>query len=171
MTSRPSYALLADGSTVEIRSAEPADVADVRQMHDELSPANSYFRFFSYSHGVALQFHRVNWPGESVGDDVVQDLPADGAATAPGADHGHRLRQQQVAQARDVRATGPSGHHVQIVNELTAVVPVDPHVELDQAVDELALDRQARVGKDPLHGNVVGQGLGGERREPALLGD
>ena len=49
MTSRPSYALLADGSTVEIRPAEPADVADVRQMHDELSPANSYFRFFSYS--------------------------------------------------------------------------------------------------------------------------
>jgi acyl-CoA synthetase (NDP forming)/RimJ/RimL family protein N-acetyltransferase len=49
VTSQPSYALLADGSTVEIRHAKPADAADVRQMHVELSPANSYFRFFSFS--------------------------------------------------------------------------------------------------------------------------
>ncbi len=49
LTSQPSYALLADGSTVEIRHATPEDAADVRQMHEELSPANSYFRFFSFS--------------------------------------------------------------------------------------------------------------------------
>jgi acyl-CoA synthetase (NDP forming)/RimJ/RimL family protein N-acetyltransferase len=49
LTSRPSYALLADGSTVEIRQARPEDVDDVRQMHADLSPSNSYFRFFSYS--------------------------------------------------------------------------------------------------------------------------
>jgi acyl-CoA synthetase (NDP forming)/RimJ/RimL family protein N-acetyltransferase len=49
LTSQPSFALLADGSTVEIRHAKPEDAADVRQMHAELSPANSYFRFFSYS--------------------------------------------------------------------------------------------------------------------------
>jgi acyl-CoA synthetase (NDP forming)/RimJ/RimL family protein N-acetyltransferase len=49
LSSQPSYALLADGSTVEIRQARPEDAADVRQMHEELSPANSYFRFFSYS--------------------------------------------------------------------------------------------------------------------------
>ena len=49
MTSQPSYALLADGSTVEIRHAKPADAADIRQMHDDLSPSNAYFRFFSFS--------------------------------------------------------------------------------------------------------------------------
>ena len=49
MTSRPSYALLADGSTVEIRHATPADAGDVRQMHEDLSPGNAYFRFFSFS--------------------------------------------------------------------------------------------------------------------------
>jgi acyl-CoA synthetase (NDP forming)/RimJ/RimL family protein N-acetyltransferase len=49
MASQPSYALLADGSTVEIRQARAEDAADVQQMHEELSPSNSYFRFFSYS--------------------------------------------------------------------------------------------------------------------------
>jgi acyl-CoA synthetase (NDP forming)/RimJ/RimL family protein N-acetyltransferase len=49
LTSEPSYALLADGSTVEIRHATPNDAADIRQMHAELSPANAYFRFFSFS--------------------------------------------------------------------------------------------------------------------------
>ncbi len=49
LTSQPSYALLSDGSTVEIRHATPEDAADVRQMHTELSPTNAYFRFFSYS--------------------------------------------------------------------------------------------------------------------------
>ena len=46
---RPSYALLADGSTVEIRAAGPGDADDVRQMHEQMSPGNSYFRFFSFS--------------------------------------------------------------------------------------------------------------------------
>ena len=49
MTGEPSYALLSDGSTVEIRQASPEDAADVRQMHEDLSPANAYFRFFSFS--------------------------------------------------------------------------------------------------------------------------
>ena len=49
MTGQPSYALLADGSTVEIQPARPEDAADVRQMHEDLSPGNAYFRFFSFS--------------------------------------------------------------------------------------------------------------------------
>ena len=49
VTAEPSYALLADGSTVEIRHARAQDADDVREMHRELSPANSYFRFFSFS--------------------------------------------------------------------------------------------------------------------------
>jgi acyl-CoA synthetase (NDP forming)/RimJ/RimL family protein N-acetyltransferase len=43
------FALLADGSTVEIRQATAADAHDVRVMHERLSPANAYFRFFSFS--------------------------------------------------------------------------------------------------------------------------
>jgi acyl-CoA synthetase (NDP forming)/GNAT superfamily N-acetyltransferase len=45
----PSYALLADGSTVEIRTAGPDDCADVREMHAQMSPDNAYLRFFSLS--------------------------------------------------------------------------------------------------------------------------
>ncbi len=44
-----TYALLADGSTVEIRQAVPEDVEAVREMHANLSPDNAYFRFFSLS--------------------------------------------------------------------------------------------------------------------------
>jgi acyl-CoA synthetase (NDP forming)/RimJ/RimL family protein N-acetyltransferase len=44
-----SYALLSDGSTVEIRAARPGDAQDIRQMHQHLSPGNAYLRFFSAS--------------------------------------------------------------------------------------------------------------------------
>jgi len=43
------YALLFDGSTVEIRAARPADAGAVRQMHELMSPDNVYLRFFSLS--------------------------------------------------------------------------------------------------------------------------
>ncbi len=43
------FALLSDGRTVEIRSARPDDIDDVRRMHEKLSPDNAYFRFFSFS--------------------------------------------------------------------------------------------------------------------------
>jgi acyl-CoA synthetase (NDP forming)/RimJ/RimL family protein N-acetyltransferase len=44
-----TYALLSDGSTVEIRAAQPGDAGDIRRMHEQMSPGNSYFRFFSFS--------------------------------------------------------------------------------------------------------------------------
>jgi acyl-CoA synthetase (NDP forming)/GNAT superfamily N-acetyltransferase len=44
-----SYALLADGSTVQIRPAGPADYAAVKAMHEAMSPDNAYLRFFSLS--------------------------------------------------------------------------------------------------------------------------
>ena len=44
-----TYALLADGSTIEIRPATPEDEDAVREMHAALSPENAYFRFFSLS--------------------------------------------------------------------------------------------------------------------------
>ena len=49
ITAAPSYALLADGATVEIRPAGPGDCADVREMHAQMSPDNAYLRFFSLS--------------------------------------------------------------------------------------------------------------------------
>jgi len=48
-TSVASYALLADGSTVEIRPAQPEDCDDVRELHEQMSPDNAYLRFFSLS--------------------------------------------------------------------------------------------------------------------------
>ena len=43
------YALLADGSTVEIRQAGPADFNAVKAMHQAMSPDNTYLRFFNIS--------------------------------------------------------------------------------------------------------------------------
>jgi len=44
-----TYALLADGSTIEIRQARPEDFEAVQEMHADLSPDNAYFRFFNLS--------------------------------------------------------------------------------------------------------------------------
>jgi acyl-CoA synthetase (NDP forming)/GNAT superfamily N-acetyltransferase len=44
-----TYALLIDGSTVEIRPAAPGDAEAVRAMHEALSPQNAYLRFFNLS--------------------------------------------------------------------------------------------------------------------------
>src|SRR6201985_2317549 len=43
----PVYALLADGTTVEIRPAVPADFDAVKAMHEAMSSDNSYLRFFN----------------------------------------------------------------------------------------------------------------------------
>jgi len=45
----PVYALLADGTTVEIRPAVPADFDAVKAMHEAMSPDNNYMRFFNMS--------------------------------------------------------------------------------------------------------------------------
>jgi len=44
-----TYALLADGSTIEIRQARLSDADTVRKMHADLSLDNAYFRFFNLS--------------------------------------------------------------------------------------------------------------------------
>jgi acyl-CoA synthetase (NDP forming)/GNAT superfamily N-acetyltransferase len=48
-----AYALLADGSTVEIRPAGPADFDAVKAMHEAMSPDNTYLRFFHFSRRAA----------------------------------------------------------------------------------------------------------------------
>src|ERR1700751_5910721 len=45
----PVYALLADGTTVEIRPAMPDDFDAVKAMHQAMSPDNNYLRFFNIS--------------------------------------------------------------------------------------------------------------------------
>ena len=47
------YALLADGTTVEIRPATPGDFDAVKAMHEAMSPDNSYMRFFNISRAAA----------------------------------------------------------------------------------------------------------------------
>jgi acyl-CoA synthetase (NDP forming)/GNAT superfamily N-acetyltransferase len=47
------YALLADGSTVQIRAAAAGDFAAVKAMHEAMSADNAYLRFFSTSRTAA----------------------------------------------------------------------------------------------------------------------
>ena len=47
------YALLTDGTTIEIRPARPDDFDAVREMHEKLSPDSLYLRFFSMSPSAA----------------------------------------------------------------------------------------------------------------------
>jgi acyl-CoA synthetase (NDP forming)/GNAT superfamily N-acetyltransferase len=48
-----TYALLADGSMIEIRPAGPADFDAVKAMHEAMSPDNTYMRFFNFSRNAA----------------------------------------------------------------------------------------------------------------------
>ena len=48
-----AYALLTDGTTIEIRPARPDDFDAVRGMHAKMSPENLYLRFFGMSRSAA----------------------------------------------------------------------------------------------------------------------
>ena len=48
-----TYALLNDGSTIEIRPVQAQDAEAVRAMHAAMSPDNAYLRFFSLSPAAA----------------------------------------------------------------------------------------------------------------------
>ena len=50
-----TYALLTDGSTVEVRAARAQDHEAVRAMHAAMAPENIYLRFFSMSPNAAEQ--------------------------------------------------------------------------------------------------------------------
>ena len=50
---RSSYALLTDGTTIQVRAARPEDFAVVRDLHAKMSPDNLYLRFFSMSRVAA----------------------------------------------------------------------------------------------------------------------
>jgi acyl-CoA synthetase (NDP forming)/GNAT superfamily N-acetyltransferase len=67
-----TYALLTDGSTVQIRPAAAGDAEAVREMHAAMSPDNIYLRFFSLS-------------------PLSADREAQRVCRAPGPDHGALL--------------------------------------------------------------------------------
>jgi len=48
-----TYALLTDGTTIEIRPARPDDFDAVQDMYLKMSPDNLYLRFFSMSTAAA----------------------------------------------------------------------------------------------------------------------
>ena len=59
-TEASAYALLTDGTTIEIRPARPGDFDAVRDMHTKMSPDNLYLRFFSFSAVAAeREAHRI----------------------------------------------------------------------------------------------------------------
>jgi acyl-CoA synthetase (NDP forming)/GNAT superfamily N-acetyltransferase len=64
----PTYALLADGGTVEIRPAGPTDYEAIEAMYEGMSPDNIYLRFFSMSRtaaqGQAWRICREPTPGD-----------------------------------------------------------------------------------------------------------
>jgi acyl-CoA synthetase (NDP forming)/GNAT superfamily N-acetyltransferase len=57
-TGNSAYALLADGTTIEIRTVRPDDFDAVRDMHERMAPDNLYLRFFSMSRVAAEQAAR-----------------------------------------------------------------------------------------------------------------
>jgi len=106
------YALLADGTTVEIRPAGPGDFDAVKAMHEQMSPDNTYMRFFNVSRRAAEEEARriCRAPGANhgallalCGDEVVgvasfyvtenedqesgADQPGAQPATGPGGGH------------------------------------------------------------------------------------
>ena len=61
MEQAPVYALLADGTTVEIRPAVPGDFGAVKAMHEAMSRENSYLRFFHTSRlNAELEARRIS---------------------------------------------------------------------------------------------------------------
>ncbi len=103
----PVYALLADGSTVQIRRAGPGDFDAVKAMHEAMSPDSVYLRFFNISktaaEGEAWRICREPRPGDvallALADDEVVGV----ASYHPGRDN--------PAQAEVAFAVADRMHH------------------------------------------------------------
>jgi len=104
-TETSTYALLTDGSTVEIRAAEPKDAEAVREMHAAMSPDNIYLRFFSLSPRAA-------------------DTEARRVTREPGPDHAALLAWlgKRLVGVASYEASGKPG-----VAEIAFAVPDDLH--------------------------------------------
>jgi len=49
----PAFALLADGTAIQIPEVCPRDLDAVRRLHRGMSPENLYLRFFGFSSRIA----------------------------------------------------------------------------------------------------------------------
>src|SRR6202453_5026924 len=150
------YALLSDGTTVEIRPATPDDFEAVKAMHEAMSPDCSYLRFFNFSRLAsgteAQRLCRDPTPGNAallaVADGTVAGC-ASYAGTTPGvaevafavADHMHHrgiatlLLEHLVSHARSHQITTFTA---QTLTENRAMLDVfaDAGLPMDRHLDE-----------------------------------
>ena len=104
-----AYALLTDGTTIEIRPARPDDFDAVRDMHAKMSPANLYLRFFSVSHiaaeGEARRVCREPAPDHAALLAVLEGQVV-GCGSYEVADDGSRSAEVAMAVADDMHRRG-----------------------------------------------------------------
>jgi len=108
-TEASAYALLADGTTIEIRAARPGDFDAVRDMHAKMSPDNLYLRFFSFSTIAAeREAHRVcREPAPDHGALLaVLDGQVVGCSSYECADDGSRSADVAMAVADEMHSRG-----------------------------------------------------------------
>ena len=108
-TEASAYALLTDGTTIEIRAARPGDFGAVRDMHAKMSPDNLYLRFFSFSAVAAeREAHRVcREPAPDHGALLaVLDGEVVGCSSYECADDGSRSAEVAMAVADEMHSRG-----------------------------------------------------------------
>ncbi len=104
-----AYALLTDGTTVEIRPVRPDDFDAVRDMHEKLSPDNLYLRFFGFS-GAAAEREARRLCRPPAPDHAALLVLLDGQVVGCGsyevADDGTRSAEAAMAVADDMHSRG-----------------------------------------------------------------
>ena len=113
MTHSAVYALLADGTTVEIRPAGPGDFDAVKAMHQAMSPDNTYLRFFNVSRMAAETEARRIARDPAPGQAALLALtasPAPGKSTVAGVASYVALR-EDPQQAEVAFAVADDMHH------------------------------------------------------------
>ncbi len=108
-TEASAYALLTDGTTIEIRPARPGDFDAVRDMHTKMSPDNLYLRFFSFS-AVAADREARRICREPAPDHAallaVLDGEVVGCSSYECADDGSRSAEVAMAVADEMHSRG-----------------------------------------------------------------
>ena len=108
-TEASAYALLTDGTTIEIRPARPGDFDAVRAMHTKMSPDNLYLRFFSFS-AVAAEREARRICREPALDHgallAVLDGEVVGCSSYECADDGSRSAEVAMAVADEMHSRG-----------------------------------------------------------------
>jgi acyl-CoA synthetase (NDP forming)/GNAT superfamily N-acetyltransferase len=108
-TEASAYALLTDGTTIEIRPARPGDFDAVRDMHAKMSPDNLYLRFFGFS-AVAAEREARRICREPAPDHAallaVLDGEVVGCSSYECADDGSRSAEVAMAVADEMHSRG-----------------------------------------------------------------